>query len=84
MSATPSTRSHRKPVNYAFLNTLIVSLYRLTGGVIGGRIGRNPTLLLTTVGRRSGRPHTVPLTYFQDGDRLALVASNAGSDRHPA
>ena len=58
-------------------------IYRLTGGVIGGRIGRAPVLLLTTQGRRTGRVRTTPLLYVRDGSRLAIVASNAGNDKSP-
>lgn len=62
----------------------LVGLYRRSGGRIGGRVGRTPVLLLTTVGRRSGRPHTVPVGYFdRDGTRF-VVASNAGRPYHPA
>jgi len=59
-------------------------LYRLTGGRIGQTGGGLTHLLLTTTGRRSGAPRTVPLTYLADGDRWVLVASNGGADRHPA
>ncbi len=58
--------------------------YRLSGGLIGGRVGKARFLLLTTTGRKSGRPWTTPLTYTRDGDDLVLIASNGGSDRHPA
>ncbi len=58
--------------------------YRLTGGRIGGRFGRLNMLLLTTTGRKSGRPWTTPLTYLADGDEMVLVASNGGSPGHPA
>lgn len=58
--------------------------YRLTGGAIGGRVGKTRFLLLTTTGRKSGRPWTTPLTYTRDGDDLVLIASNGGADRHPA
>jgi len=37
--------------------------------LLGGRL-----LLLTYRGRRSGRPHTLPLLYARDGDDLLLVA----------
>jgi len=57
--------------------------YRLTGGLVGGRVGRAPVLLLTTTGRKSGRPRTTPLLYMQDGLDLVIIASNGGSDRHP-
>jgi len=58
-------------------------LYRATGGRLAGRLGGMPVLLLTTRGRRSGRPWTVPLTYFEDGGAVVLVASYAGDDRDP-
>jgi F420H(2)-dependent quinone reductase len=61
-----------------------VLLYRRSGGRIGGRMFGGPILLLTTTGRRSGRSWTVPLLYQTDGDRLVIIASNGGSDRHPA
>ncbi len=40
-------------------------------------------VLLTTIGAKSGRPRTSPLTYTTDGDRIILIASRAGDDRHP-
>jgi deazaflavin-dependent oxidoreductase (nitroreductase family) len=44
----------------------------------------NDILLLTTTGRRTGRPHTVPLLYLRAGDTLVVIASYGGRDRHPA
>jgi deazaflavin-dependent oxidoreductase (nitroreductase family) len=43
-----------------------------------------PTLLLTTVGRRTGQAHTVPLPYLRDEGRSVVVASFAGNPKHPA
>jgi deazaflavin-dependent oxidoreductase (nitroreductase family) len=44
-----------------------------------------PVLELTTVGRRSGRRHSVLLTSpVQDGATLVVVASRGGDDRSPA
>ena len=60
-----------------------VSAYRATGGRVAGRLGGMPVLLLTTRGRRTGRRRTVPLTYFEDGGALVLVASYAGDDHDP-
>ena len=60
------------------------ALYRLSGGRLGGSLSGRPMLLLTTVGRRSGRERTLPLLYLEDGDRWVVVASNAGDDRDPA
>lgn len=60
-----------------------VTAYRASAGRVAGRLGGMPVLLLTTRGRRSGRWRTVPLTYFEDGDAVVLVASYAGDDRDP-
>ncbi|GAA4389243.1 nitroreductase family deazaflavin-dependent oxidoreductase [Tsukamurella soli] len=43
-----------------------------------------PNLTLTTVGRRSGRPRSVPLLYIRDGADFIVVASNFGQAHHPA
>jgi len=58
--------------------------YRLSGGLIGGRVGDLPILLLTTTGRKSGRKRTTPLVYLRDGENMVVIASNGGSDQHPA
>ena len=48
-----------------------------------GQVEDRPRLLLTTIGARSGQPRTTPMMYIRDGDRLLVVASNAGAQRHP-
>lgn len=58
-------------------------VYRATGGRIGGRMFGAPVLLLTTTGRRTGKPRTTPLMYRIEQDALVLAASNGGSDRMP-
>jgi deazaflavin-dependent oxidoreductase (nitroreductase family) len=58
--------------------------YRSTGGALGGRVSGMPVLLLTTTGRKTGRRRTTPLTYFEEGDDLVLVASYGGAPRHPS
>jgi deazaflavin-dependent oxidoreductase (nitroreductase family) len=59
-------------------------IYRVSGGRLGGRIGRLPVLLLTTRGRRSGLPRSAALTYLQEGRAYIVIASNAGEASHPA
>lgn len=59
-------------------------VYRRSGGRIGGSIRGAPILLLTTTGRKSGRPRTTPLLYLRDGDDLVVVGSKGGAPRHPA
>ncbi len=58
-------------------NAIAVSLYRRTNGRIGGTARGTPVLLLTVAGRKSGTPHTVPISYFEyDGGYL--VTGSAG------
>jgi deazaflavin-dependent oxidoreductase (nitroreductase family) len=58
--------------------------YRVTNGRLGGRFrGGAPVMLVTTIGRKSGRRLTVPLLYLRDGDRVVTVASKGGMDHHP-
>ena len=63
---------------------LNVPLYRASRGRLFGRIGRAPVLLVTTTGRRSGKPRTAPVLYLADGARLVVIGSNAGNERPPA
>jgi len=67
-----------------------VWLYRRTYGRLGGtwRIGsafRNPVpiCLLEHRGRKTGRLRTTPLVYLEDGERVVVVASQAGRPDHP-
>ncbi|MCC6177819.1 MAG: nitroreductase family deazaflavin-dependent oxidoreductase [Chloroflexi bacterium] len=61
----------------------IVEEFRRSGGTVSGFAAGVPLMLLTTMGRRSGKRHTVPVVYSRDGDRLILVAANAGSTKNP-
>jgi F420H(2)-dependent quinone reductase len=59
-------------------------VYRLSGGRVGGKIGKAPVLLLTTTGRKSGRPRTNPLLYAPAGDNgYMVIASKGGAPQHP-
>ena len=59
------------------------SVYQLTGGKVGGKLGKVPVLLLTATGRKSGQPRTQPLSYTQAGDGYAVIASKGGAPQHP-
>jgi deazaflavin-dependent oxidoreductase (nitroreductase family) len=61
-----------------------VPVYRLSGGRIGGKVGRAPVLLLTTTGRKSGQQRTAPVIYLPDGERQVVIGSNAGNRNAPA
>lgn len=67
------------------LSALHRIIYQATGGAIGRRLVANDMLLLTTTGRKSGRPHTVPLLYLTDGPgRYVVIASYGGRPHHPS
>lgn len=51
-------------------------------GPVGGP-GLLPTLLLTTNGRRSGKPITMPLIYGEADGSYIIVASKGGAPQHP-
>jgi deazaflavin-dependent oxidoreductase (nitroreductase family) len=65
------------------LSRLHTMLYRATSGVVGRRLVDNDMLLLTTTGRRTGRPHTVPLLYLDDVRGYIVFASWGGRENHP-
>ena len=64
-------------------NRIHVWLYRATGGRFGARLLGMDILLLSTRGRRSGRPRTTPLAYFREPDGVFVVGADAGAPRHP-
>ena len=60
-------------------------VFRVTGrGTERARPDRLGTLALRTTGRNSGERRETLVWYMDDPPRRVLVASNAGSDRHPA
>jgi len=72
------------PVLLRFMSATHSFWYQVSGGLIGRSIFGAPILLLTVTGRKSGRTHTTPLIYLQDGDSFVIVGSVGGSDKHPA
>jgi F420H(2)-dependent quinone reductase len=63
------------------LNTF---MYKRRGGEgLGGTFQGIPVALLTTTGRKSGKPRVSPLYFLRDGDRVVVAASRGGSDVNP-
>jgi deazaflavin-dependent oxidoreductase (nitroreductase family) len=58
-------------------------LYQVSGGQWGSRLSGAPVLLLTVKGRKSGSLRTVPLLFVTTDRGFALIASFAGSPKHP-
>jgi deazaflavin-dependent oxidoreductase (nitroreductase family) len=71
------------PASFKIQRALHIPIYRLTGGVIGHRIGPATHLILTVKGAKTGAARTTALTYGSDGDNLVVVASKGGVADHP-
>ena len=67
----------------ALLGDEHVAKYRETDGEIGYEWNGATCLVLTTTGRSSGEPRTVPLIFAADGERCIVVASKGGAPDHP-
>ena len=68
-------------------------IYRESGGkeghlwdasIAGEGLGLTPTLLLTTTGRKSGQPRTMPLIYGKFAGNHIVIGSKGGSETHAA
>ena len=67
------------------MNILHRAVLKLTGNRVGASFGGMPSLQLTTIGRKSGKPRSVMLTSpLQEGTAYVVVASRGGDDVHPA
>jgi len=51
--------------------------------VLGGRLGGRNTLLLISIGRRTGLPRTTPLLFVREGADYVIIASNGGDEPYP-
>jgi deazaflavin-dependent oxidoreductase (nitroreductase family) len=59
------------------------AVYQKTNGWIGHRALGIPSLLLHTVGAKTGQARTASLTYARDGDNYLIVASKSGAPTAP-
>lgn len=72
-------------VAFKFMNGAHRVLRAVTGGRFGNAFMNMPVLELTTTGRKSGQSRSTMLTSpLVDGDRMVIIASRGGDDRHPA
>ncbi|MDW5323961.1 nitroreductase/quinone reductase family protein [Plantactinospora sp. KLBMP9567] len=72
---------------FAACTPVLVPVDRLVARLTRGRVvalGLVPSLLITTTGRRSGRPRSNPLLYVPDGDAFVVTGSNWGRPEQPA
>ena len=60
-----------------------VFVYRLSGGKILGKMIGPPLLLLTTTGRKTGKPRTTPIGFLHENGEYLIAATASGSDQNP-
>lgn len=60
-----------------------VALYESTGGREGGTLQGKPVVVLTTIGRRSGKVRKAALMRVEHDGTYAVVASLGGAPQHP-
>lgn len=60
-------------------NAVHVGLYRMSKGKFANTIANMPILLLTTTGRKSGKPHTNPVVFLEEGNGYLISASAGGA-----
>ncbi|WP_328402045.1 nitroreductase family deazaflavin-dependent oxidoreductase [Nocardia sp. NBC_00403] len=65
-------------------NAQIIEEFRANDGKVGGMFEGAHMVLITTTGAKSGRQILNPLVYLPDGERVVIIASNGGADKHPA
>jgi len=66
------------------ISALHRGILHASGGRLGGRLISMPAVELVTTGRVSGKRRSTMLTApIHDDDRIVLVASKGGDDRHP-
>jgi deazaflavin-dependent oxidoreductase (nitroreductase family) len=71
------------------LSRLLPRLDRVIRRVTKGKIGTAaqliaPSLVLHSIGAKSGQPRENPLVYAADGDAFVVVGTNFGGQRQPA
>ena len=59
------------------------AVYQKTNGWIGHRTLGIPSLLLHTVGAKTGKARTTSLSYARDGENYLIVASKGGDPKAP-
>ncbi len=72
-----------QPIDATLLGEEHIKRYRETDGEVGYIWNGVPTLLLTTIGRKSGERRTSALIYGEADGNYLVVASQGGAPTHP-
>jgi len=55
----------------------------MSSGKLANKVANLPILLITTIGRQSGKLYTNPVVYLKEGEDYLVSASAGGMDWHP-
>ena len=66
--------------NYAKFQVFV---YELTGGRLASRFLGAPCCILTTIGRKTGKPRKSPLLFLEDGDKVYMAGTKGGMSTVP-
>ena len=75
-----------RPSDRRFIRVFVGAHRRIlaaSSGRILGRLGGHPLMILTTTGRKTGRPRSTPVIGIADGQNWLVVASNGGAASQP-
>lgn len=57
-------------------------LIHVSGGRLGTQMGGQTVLILHTIGRKSGEPRAVPISYFANGEQYFILGSNWAQEKN--
>lgn len=74
-----------KPMKWIFKIFFMIhkGLYRLSGGRIGGKVQGAEVLLLSTIGRKTGKKRVTPLMFIRENESFVVTAYNGGQPSLP-
>jgi deazaflavin-dependent oxidoreductase (nitroreductase family) len=81
---TPENAPVYRSPNLDLVGDEHIHRYEETDGAVGHEWNGAPCLVLTTTGRRTGKPRKSALIYGQHGEDYVVVASKGGSTAHPS
>ena len=72
-----------QPTDISLLGPAHVKAYIESNGEVGYIWNGVPILLVTTTGRSSGEPRTIPIIFTKYRDSYVIIASSGGAPTHP-
>ena len=80
MSQQEFEKFHGFLKRFSRLNTLV---YKMTGGLVMGRLRGRPVMLVTMIGAKTGKARTIPLMYVPYKEGVIVVGSQGGAPKSP-